>query len=70
MFTEDAAGRQTIGIWYRTAWWAIDELVAKLPPEQLRKLRVRAGEHLTAILTTTLLRTAPTEVDTEGGVDL
>jgi hypothetical protein len=70
MSTEDAAGRQTIGIWYRTVWWALDELVAKLPPEQLRKLHVRAGGHLAAILTTTFLRTAPTEVDTEGGVDL
>ena len=70
MSTEDEAGRLAIGIWYRTVWWAVDELVAKLPPEQLRKLRVRAGEHLAAILTTTFLRTAPTEVDTEGGVDL
>ena len=70
MSTEDEAGRLAIGIWYRTVWWAVDELVAKLPPEQLRKLRVRAGEHLAAILTTTFLRTAPAEVDTEGGVDL
>jgi hypothetical protein len=59
MSTEDAAGRQAIGIWYRTVWWAVDELVAKLTPEQLRKLRVRAGEHLAAILTTTFLRTPP-----------
>ena len=67
---DDAAGRLAIGIWYRTVWWAVDELVAKLAPEQLRKLRVRAGEHLAAILTTTFLRTAPAEVDTKGGVDL
>jgi len=64
------AGRLTVVIWNRTLWWAVDELVAKLTPKQLRKLKVRAGEHLAAILTTTFLRTAPAEVDTTGDVDL
>jgi len=70
MVTEDAAGRWTIAIWHRTLYWAVDELVEKLVPEQLRKLDVRAGEHLAAILTTAFLRTAPAAVDTTGGVDL
>jgi hypothetical protein len=70
MAIEDAAGRWTIGTWHRTLYWAVDELVKKLAPEQLRKLDVRAGEHLAAILTTTFLRTGPAAVDTTGGVDL
>ena len=70
MATEDAAGRWTIGKWHRTLFWAVDELVKMLAPEQLIKLDVRAGEHLAAILTTTFLRTAPAAVDTTGGVDL
>jgi len=70
MAIEDAAGRLTIVVWNRTLWWAVDELVEKLPPEQLNKLKVRSGEHLAAILTTTFLGTVPTEVDTIGGVDL
>jgi hypothetical protein len=70
MSSEDVAGRLTVVIWNRTLWWAVDELVEKLTPEQLRKLKVRSGEHLAAILTTTFLRTAPTQVDTMGDVDL
>jgi hypothetical protein len=70
MSSEDVAGRLTVVISHRTVWWAVDELVAKLTPTQLRKLKVRAGEHLAAILTTTFLRTAPVAVDTTGDVDL
>jgi hypothetical protein len=70
MATEDAAGRLTIGIWYRTLRWAVDELAKKLTPEQLGMLDVRAGEHLAAVLTTAFLLTAPTTVDDTGGVDL
>ncbi len=43
-------------------WKAVDELV--------KKLALRAGERLAAILTTTFLRTAPAAVDTTGGGDL
>jgi hypothetical protein len=70
MDTEDAEGRLTIVTWRRTLRWAVDQLAENLAPEQLRKLDVRAGEHLAAILTTTFLRTAPADVDTTGGVDL
>jgi hypothetical protein len=70
MSSEDVAGRLTVVIWNRTLWRAVDELVEKLTPKQLRKLKVRSGEHLAAILTTTFLRTAPTQVDTMGDVDL
>ena len=59
-----------IGVWQRTLWWAVDELAETLAPKQLGTLDVRAREHLAAILTTTFLRTAPTAVDTTGGVDL
>jgi hypothetical protein len=70
MSSEDVAGRLSVVIWNRTLWWAVDELVEQLTPKQLRTLKVRSGEHLAAILTTTFLRTAPAEVDTRGGVDL
>ena len=70
MSSEDVAGRLSVVIWNRTLWWAVDELVEKLTPKQLRTLKVRSGEHLAAILTTTFLRTAPAQVDTMGGVDL
>jgi hypothetical protein len=70
MSNEGAAGRLSVVIWNRTLWWAVDELVEKLTLKQLGKLKIRSGEHLAAILTTTFLRTAPAEVDTRGGVDL
>src|SRR5689334_4829111 len=70
MSNEDESGRLTVVTWNRTLWWAVDELVEKLTPEQLSSLRVRVGEHLAAILTTTFLRTAPADVDTKGDVDL
>lgn len=70
MSSQDAAGRLTVVVWNRTLWWAVDELVEKLTTNQLRTLKVRSGEHLAAILTTTFLRTAPIEVDTMGDVDL
>jgi hypothetical protein len=46
------------------------EEIARLEDESLRHLKVRAGEHLAAILTTAFLGVAPTAVDTAGGVDL
>ena len=70
MVSEDGAGRLVIGKWHRTLRWAVDELADKLAPEQLRKLNIRAGEHLAAILTTAFLGTAPADIDTTGGVDL
>jgi hypothetical protein len=45
-------------------------MVGALGPEKLRKLKVRAGEHLAAVLTTTFLLTPPTGIDTDGGADL
>lgn len=70
MSSANDAGRLTVVTWNRTLWWAVDELVEKLTPKQLSSLRVRAGEHLASILTTTFLRTAPANVDTAGDVDL
>jgi hypothetical protein len=70
MVYEDVSGGLVIGKWHRTLRWAVDELVDKLRPERLRKLNIRAGEHLAAILTTAFLGTAPADVDATGGVDL
>jgi hypothetical protein len=45
-------------------------MVETLGPETLRNLKVRAGEHLAALLTTAFLFTPPMRVDTDGGADL
>lgn len=70
MASEGTTGTLVIGKWHRVLRWAVDELADKLAPEQLRKLNIRAGEHLAAILTTAFLGTAPTATDVTGGVDL
>jgi hypothetical protein len=49
---------------------AVDLLVESVGVERLRKLKIRSGEHLAAIVTTCFLRTAPTNLDDDGGVDL
>ncbi len=45
-------------------------MVETLGPETLKKLKVRAGEHLAGLLTTTFLLTPPTRIDTKGETDL
>ncbi|MFE8602844.1 hypothetical protein [Archangium violaceum] len=65
----ELTGAPVVGIWHRTLVWAVDELV-KLGPDQLNSLKVRAGEHLAAILTTSFMGVAPFQVDTHGGPDL
>jgi len=62
-------GAPCIVIWHRTLAWATDEL-AKLGQERLRRLKVHAGEHLAAILTTSFLGVPPSAIDIDGGVDL
>lgn len=63
-------GNQVIAASHLSLSWAVDELVRTLPAAQLRKLKVSAGEHLAAILTTAFLGAAPTTIDTDGGTDL
>lgn len=53
-----------------TLQWATDQMVETLGPETLKKLKVRAGEHLAAILTAAFLHTPPMAIDTAGGADL
>lgn len=67
---EDLSGGHVIAIAPQTLRWATDQMVETLGPETLKKLKVRAGEHLAALLTTTFLLTPPTGIDAEGGADL
>lgn len=66
----DLSGGPVIAIAPQTLRWATDQMVETLGPETLKKLKVRAGEHLAALLTTTFLRTPPTGIDADGGADL
>lgn len=51
-------------------WWAADTLISALTADQIAHLKIRAGEHLAAMLTTCFLGSAPTALDDAGGVDL
>lgn len=66
----DLSGGFVIAIAPPTLLWATDQMMEALGPETLRKLKVHAGEHLAAMLTTAFLRTPPMAVDTAGGADL
>ena len=66
----DLSGGRVIAIAPQTLRWATDQMVETLEPETLKKLKVRAGEHLAALLTTTFLLTPPTSIDTKGETDL
>jgi hypothetical protein len=66
----DLSGGLVIAIAPQTLRWATDQMVETLGAETLKKLKVRAGEHLAAMLTTTFLLTPPTGIDAEGGADL
>ena len=66
----DLSGGLVIATAPQTLRWATDQMVETLGPETLKKLKVRAGEHLAALLTATFLLTPPTGIDTEGEVDL
>lgn len=65
----ELSGAPVVLTWHRTLAWAVDELV-KLGPDKLKSLKVRAGEHLAAILTTSFIGVPPFQVDTHGGPDL
>ncbi|WP_157517578.1 hypothetical protein [Micromonospora rifamycinica] len=66
-------GRYTGGRVIATGHQSVIEATHRLlqiDPRQLAGLKVRAGEHLAAILTTTFLGNAPHAVDLRGDVDL
>lgn len=65
----ELTGAPVVMIWHKTLAWAVDEL-AKLGQDELKFLKIRAGEHLAAILTTSFFHAAPLRVDTAGGPDL
>jgi hypothetical protein len=66
----DRAGFEAVAMAASSLWRAADRLVDEVGAEKLSKLHVRAGEHLAAIITTCFLKSTPTEIDTDGGVDL
>lgn len=66
----DLSGGFVIAIAPPTLQWATDQMVEALGPETLKKLKVRAGEHLAAMLTAAFLQTPPMAIDTAGGADL
>lgn len=66
----DLGGGFVIAIAPPTLRWATDQMVEALGPETLKKLKVRAGEHLAAMLTAAFLHTPPMAIDTAGGADL
>jgi hypothetical protein len=66
----DLTGGRVVVTSPRTLQWATDQMVVRFGPEALKKLKVSAGEHLAAVLTTAFLHTPPTAIDTAGGADL
>lgn len=70
MDEKSPAGSRFVAIVPTTLLWAVAELCRSLTAEQLASLKVPAGEHLAAILTTTFLGSAPVSIDSDGGTDL
>ena len=70
MSNEDLSGGLVIAIAPQTVQWAADQMVEVLGRETLKKLKIRSGEHLAALLTATFLLAPPAGIDTEGGADL
>ncbi|MEV0277820.1 hypothetical protein AB0I22_15775 [Streptomyces sp. NPDC050610] len=63
-------GTHVIAITYEVMDWAAEALSVHVPADDLKKLKLAAGEHLAAMLTTTYLGIVPVAVDIHGGVDL
>lgn len=70
MSEKSPIGSYVIVVWHRILPWAVTEVVRVLTIEKTRKLKVSSGEHLAAILATSVLATAPTSIDSAGGLDL
>ncbi len=63
-------GTHVTAITYEVMDWATEALPAHVPADDLKKLKLAAGEHLAAMLTTAYLGIVPVAVDVQGGVDL
>ncbi|MFE2490053.1 hypothetical protein ACFXGR_43835 [Streptomyces mirabilis] len=63
-------GTHVIAITYEVMDWATEALPAHVPADDLKKLKLAAGEQLAAMLTTAYLGIVPVAVDVQGGVDL
>lgn len=66
----DLRGGCVVALTPSTLQWATEQMVNALGRDALRKLKVRSGEHLAAILTTAFLNSAPIAIDAAGGPDL
>ncbi|WP_405734964.1 hypothetical protein OG607_41540 [Streptomyces sp. NBC_01537] len=67
---DGAIGTHVIAITYEVMDWATEALPAHVPAKDLKELKLPAGEHLAAMLTTAYLGIVPVAVDVSGGVDL
>ncbi|MBT1187828.1 hypothetical protein HET69_28545 [Streptomyces sp. CJ_13] len=67
---DGAIGTHIIAINYEVMDWATEALPAHVPADDLKQLKLAAGEHLAAMLTTAYLGIVPVAVDVRGGVDL
>lgn len=67
---DGAIRTHVIAITYEVMDWATEALSANVPACDLKKLKLAAGEHLAAMLTTAFLGIVPAAVDVHGGVDL
>lgn len=67
---DGATGTHVMVITYEVMDWATEALPAHVPADGLKKLKLAAGEHLAAMLTTAYLGFVPVAVDVHGGVDL
>ena len=67
---DGAIGTHVNAVSYEVMDWATAALSAHVPADDLKKLKLAAGEHLAAMLTTAYLGIVPVAVDVHGGVDL
>ena len=63
-------GSHIVAVHHSNVFWAAQELASTFDGDDLRKLKVRAGEHLAAILATAYLGCAPIAIDRAGEADL
>ncbi|MCX4632982.1 hypothetical protein [Streptomyces sp. NBC_01443] len=67
---DEAIGTHIRAITYDVMDWATEALPAHVSADDLKKLKLAAGEHLAAMLTTAYLGIVPVAADVRGGVDL
>src|SRR5689334_13618891 len=70
MVEPSAVGSYVVAIHHETLSWAVHEVLRTLSIEDVDKLKVRAGEHIGAVLTTAFLGCAPIGIDRAGEPDL